>query len=299
MNNIDCNENEDIMWGDFGECQTKLMEAILGFCYAPLQNNYGSNLLRILWDVFTINISGSWDNLIKPLFAYVHRRTWDLFETDVSRGWCEPDYINHPYIVEFWNTISNIVLLFLSLYGIYWHYKLHRKVHKQYIVCILIALGSAWYHATLSRIGQLADELPMMILTSMLCHEFVKWNKLPHITTLMSILYIISDTYSIFILYFGAVTGIVLLYPVRQRKRHVQRILYIKAMIMFIIGFIAWNIDVHSCNNITQQLHFHAMWHVFTGFALYWYIQFMMAKKGTLHHDFPLEVIKLHRVHFE
>jgi dihydroceramidase len=216
-----------------------------------------------------------------------------LFSYDHSRTWCEPDYYYHTYIAEFWNTISNVILLFLSLYGIYWHYKLHKQIQKSYIICILIALGSAWYHATMSRIGQLADELPMLILCTMISNHFIKWPHLNYITTLIATTYTIMDIYAIFMVYFSIITGIVLLIPFYMQKRYLERVLFQKSIIMFVLGYTVWLIDIHACNPMIQSLYLHAWWHVFTGFALYWYIQFMMARYGRLHHSFPLEVIRI------
>lgn len=224
----------------------------------------------------------------------------DIFKYDNSRGWCEEDYITNTYIAEFWNTVSNIVLLILSFYGIYWHHKLHRKIQKSYIVCLMIAIGSAWYHATLSRIGQLADELPMLILCTMIANDLFSttsnshnWPKLHFITLTIAVIYAITDAYAIFILYFGTVVSVVLLIPLYMHKRYLQRVLYQKAIIMFIVGFTAWLIDIHACSQIIEHFYLHSWWHVCSGFALYWYVQFMMARHGRLHHSFPLEVVRI------
>lgn len=217
----------------------------------------------------------------------------NIFKYDPNRTWCEPDYIYHPYIAEYWNTLSNISLLCLSLYGIYWHFKLHCRIQKYYIVCIFIALGSAWYHATISRIGQLADEIPMLILTYMLCYNYIRWNKLYYVTIIIILLYVILDIYILFFLYFSTIIIIVLYYSNSIIKNRVQIKLHNKAIYSFCIGFLAWLIDTNFCNHYIENLHLHSLWHICSGFSLYWYIQFMMAYNGKLYYIYPLEVIKI------
>jgi hypothetical protein len=41
--------------------------------------------------------------------------------------WCEENYEVTNYVAEFWNTLSNLVIILLPLYGIYWSLKLRSK----------------------------------------------------------------------------------------------------------------------------------------------------------------------------
>ncbi len=239
-------------------------------------------LYNFLGDTFNHNSDRIWDNIIKAMFSHDHEKTW-----------CEPDYANHHYIAEFWNTISNIVLFCLSLYGIYWHHKLHHKLQTSYLVCILIAIGSAWYHSTISRFGQLADEIPMLILCTMFAQDFTNIHILPNITTIFVSIYILFDYYLIFVLYFSCLMGFVIVVPFFQRKKYLQRVLYHKSLIVFTVAYLCWIIDINACN-LVQQLHLHAWWHVLSAFGLYWYIQSLMARYGRLHHGFPLEVVRIY-----
>ena len=100
--------------------------------------------------------------------------------------WCEENYQVTSYIAEFWNTISNLVIILLPLYGIYWSLKLrskYRSLKKQqknlslnpigsfkvpttiifcHIGLLLVGLGSWLFHMTLLYPMQLLDEIPML-----------------------------------------------------------------------------------------------------------------------------------------
>lgn len=100
--------------------------------------------------------------------------------SDLSR--CESNYEITRYVAEFWNTISNSIMLILPLYSLYWsytHISFARNMHKksdilQYhftipksviltqLSLITVGIGSWCFHMTLLYSMQLLDELPMI-----------------------------------------------------------------------------------------------------------------------------------------
>lgn len=67
-------------------------------------------------------------------------------------------------MAEFWNSISNISFILLSLHGIYncYHYGYGISLYLCYSGLLFIGVGSWMFHATLRYEFQLLDELPML-----------------------------------------------------------------------------------------------------------------------------------------
>jgi dihydroceramidase len=95
--------------------------------------------------------------------------------------WCENNYEVTYYIAEFWNTVSNLVMIVLPLYGIYWSIKQKDskkfnsfRVTNSMLLChlglCLVGLGSWMFHMTLLYPMQLLDELPMVFGSGILIY---------------------------------------------------------------------------------------------------------------------------------
>eukprot|EP00808_Paulinella_micropora_P010340 g377.t1 len=89
------------------------------------------------------------------------RRTSDV-------DWCEENNSIHPFIEEFWNTISNgLFIVFAIIYAV-----LHRDFAQRcqctksllvaHFLVFVVGFGSALFHATLSYFGQLLDEIAIL-----------------------------------------------------------------------------------------------------------------------------------------
>ena len=69
--------------------------------------------------------------------------------------WCEPNYEYFYNIAEFWNTITSLVISFLGLF----QYDLINKISV-----IILGLTSAYFHLSLSLLGQILDELSITFI---------------------------------------------------------------------------------------------------------------------------------------
>ena len=93
---------------------------------------------------------------------------WDQFGTRAIIDWCESNYTIVPWIAEFWNTLSSLVIFAMGAYGAvrWWFHRdeLERRFGVAFVSLAVIGLGSAAFHGTLLRLPQACDELPMVWL---------------------------------------------------------------------------------------------------------------------------------------
>ena len=102
-----------------------------------------------------------------------------------SIDWCEQNYVYSNYIVEFWNTITNIFVIILGFSGLYLSstygaYNLYNdrpayRYKVYYTLLIFIGVGSFIFHGTLSQFGQILDEgsILAMIFFATMCESLL------------------------------------------------------------------------------------------------------------------------------
>ena len=81
-----------------------------------------------------------------------------------TMDFCEPNYEHSQFVAEFWNTISSIPIFLVGCVGV-WLCRVQALGPEQtlcYAMVAVVGLGSAAFHATLLREGQILDECPML-----------------------------------------------------------------------------------------------------------------------------------------
>uniref|UniRef100_A0AAX7V1J2 Alkaline ceramidase n=1 Tax=Astatotilapia calliptera TaxID=8154 RepID=A0AAX7V1J2_ASTCA len=179
--------------------------------------------------------------------------------------WCEENYVVSFYIAEFWNTVSNLIMILPPIYGAIQTFR--DGLESRYICSFLglaaVGVGSWCFHMTLLYEMQLLDELPMIYSTCV----FVMYGALVACLVLRSIF---------------IVTWV---YPWHKP-------LFYTSLAIFLLGFLLWNIDNIFCDSLRASrqtlppgvgvvTQFHAWWHIFTGLGSYLHILFSLQIRST------------------
>ncbi|KAJ7654827.1 ceramidase [Mycena rosella] len=229
--------------------------------------------------------------------------------TTATLDWCEANYQFSYYIAEMANTFSNLITIAFAAYGCFLstsQYLPHRFLFG-YIGIGLVGLGSFWFHSTLQFQAQLADELPMIYVTSttlwlLFDHQsgFTFESTRTRLLTVATAIFNVVFTWTYYInrnpVYHQVVFGI-LLFSITFRiyylltlssagkrvpadKRSAISKLFGLGVAQFTFAFILWNLDNIFCDTLTRWkvavgwplaflLEGHSWWHVFTASGTY------------------------------
>jgi dihydroceramidase len=208
-------------------------------------------------------------------------------EATSTMDWCEINYEVSYYIAEFWNTISS---MFIAWIGVIALVSLSRYTSRitDYLLAtgiIVIGLGSAAFHATLTYQSQMWDEIPMVwtgsvaayCYSSMIFPRFdnyffailVIWN------IVFFCMHLLGGVFSLFAMIFVAITlymsGCILVLQYRYGTRFTQRLLIIHIS-LYIVAFALWILDNVHCNTLRENLNpqFHSWWHILAGISIHY-----------------------------
>ncbi|MGH0188467.1 UNVERIFIED_CONTAM: hypothetical protein FKN15_029852 [Acipenser sinensis] len=80
--------------------------------------------------------------------------------------WCEDNYQHYDTVAEFYNTVSNVSFFIFSPIMMYLLHPYARErtraVHLVWLMMMVVGVFSAYYHMTLSYMGQMLDELSIL-----------------------------------------------------------------------------------------------------------------------------------------
>lgn len=221
---------------------------------------------------------------------------WDQFGERSIVDWCEANYAVVPWIAEFWNTVSSIVIFMVGAYGAvrWWQHRheLERRFGVAFASLAIIGVGSAAFHGTLLRIPQACDELPMVWL-GLICFYCVVtrraetpesirtrwWMGLTLGALLFTGAYFaVKDYFALFIGVYGAVVAYVCVATWRIAFRESEdarlRRLFWWSVVAYIGGFgLLWIPErTLGCDHAFQAIQPHMLFHLSSSIGPYAWI---------------------------
>lgn len=219
-------------------------------------------------------------------------KMWATLEPGSSPiDWCEGNYKFSPLIAEFVNTFSNIIYvvlppLLMHLFRGYGKF-VNPGIHLIWVILIVIGLSSAYFHATLSLIGQLLDEvailwgffiafsmfLPRRLFPSFIGNDrhklFVAAICLCVIATVLAVVQPVINAFALMCL---GVPSVILLFHEMNRVRDMRVYrLGVRCAAMWVVAVFCWINDRLLCEawSSINFPYLHGLWHVFIFLASY------------------------------
>ena len=179
-------------------------------------------------------------------------------------NWCEKDYVI-PYIAEFWNTASMLPWLYFSIKGLF-NTSLRSEIRVSYLLSTLVAIGSALFHATLSRWGQNLDEIAMIYFGIWGIHLAKPQilNSLESLTlgAFCSLVYFFLSYNSFLILYIAILgSNIILFFQLNPVKLGPGLLFICLSSILWFIEFLG--------GICTYPVTLHSFWHLGMGYGIH------------------------------
>lgn len=145
-----------------------------------------------------------------------------------------------------------------------------------------VGAGSVLFHATLWRIGQVLDELPMVWGNSAFIYACVTMNDKPGvkrdgaavatmlITAAITVFYFKNpDAHAPFLVAYGlgVLALVVLSFRMKSLPKECPPLMEI-SLCSYFFGLLLWVCERTFCS-VVQPFQLHAMWHLFAGFGTY------------------------------
>ena len=235
-------------------------------------------ILPILWCIYTLIFV----NPINTNSKYWGSEKWH--GTKGNHDFCEPNYVYHPYIAEFHNTWSSLLIITYGTIGTYYTRKyatLEARFPCAFISIGFVGIGSILFHGALRSWGQILDEVPMLfiIFAFAYCHfesdaspKYYPYLPIALILACLAFVcgYLFFYFYAFFLMGFTGGVCLLLFYGFYDfgEMSPVSRNLFLFGFYSIVFGTLLWIIDDVFCEYV-QCLNMHIGWHVFTGFSSY------------------------------
>ncbi|KAM5185674.1 alkaline ceramidase 3 isoform X5 [Ictidomys tridecemlineatus] len=178
--------------------------------------------------------------------------------TTSTLDWCEENYFVTEYVAEFWNTVSNLIMIIPPILGAIQSIRdgLEKRYIGSYLALTVVGMGSWCFHMTLQYEMQVYLHVKDPIFHQVMYGMLV-------FTLVLRSIYIVTWVYPWL------------------------RGLGYTSLGLFLLGFLLWNIDNIFCDSLRDfrreappilgvTTQFHAWWHILTGLGSYLHILFSL-----------------------
>ncbi|KAI0208029.1 Alkaline ceramidase 2 [Lamellibrachia satsuma] len=205
---------------------------------------------------------------------------WGSSEVD----WCESNFKITSFVAEFWNTLSNVLFIIIPPVLVYlfrpYSRRVTRGVNIVWTLLVVVGLGSAYFHSTLSLVGQLLDEIaiiwvfmaalglwyPKRYMPPILHRSRLRFQaSMLCLSLLTSCLALIAPAINSIVLFVLGIPATTLL--VLELKRCASPRVYnmgVRCGFMWVIALASWLSDRMFCH-FWEAIHFpymHCFWHI-------------------------------------
>ena len=214
--------------------------------------------------------------------------------------WCEENHAVSPIIAEWWNTWSGVSLFPITTLAWMRHSKFSHRVEPRFAFCLValtcVGLGSIYFHATLSKLGQVLDEITICWTNYYAILIVIPKRKLEARIGVLTRSHIFSSDTLITVILTTPIWG--LFYPILSHILTVATIVLLPwaiisefneakgptaakvvlrtALMFHGTAVTCWVLDRLLCVQITEMLGFypqlHAFWHIFVFTGAYFSI---------------------------
>ena len=229
--------------------------------------------------------------MLNSTLAYPPAWIAGVHGTGANHNFCEEDHAFSSWIAEFHNSWSSLPIIFYGGVGPYYTRRYATKEMRfsaGFVSIGAVGVGSTLYHATLLRVGQVMDEVPMLciIFSGIYCfaedkaeRKYGTWLPILLLAMCLGLVagYLVFYWYLLFLLAFGSgcigllVRGFIV---VKYASKLSSRILC-GAAAAVAFGFACWLLDEKLCNYVIQ-FRLHIFWHLGTGLGGYLFTMFLL-----------------------
>jgi hypothetical protein len=223
------------------------------------------------------------------LFFYQDISHYEMATCIPNKCFCEA--INQSsFIKQFSNTLSSFSFIYLGFY-IFFKNKKQRLFQIFGISTIVIGFGSAFFHASLSFLGQSLDLAGIYLLTSfILVYALYRKYQLQINETI--ILLIVINIILDLGLFFAPelrryLVGLMIIigigseiYYAKSKKTNIEKKWINYAVIAILLAFFIWILDITKILCSPQSIfQGHALWHILSTFSIYFLYRYYHSEK--------------------